>query len=194
MISKASLESQKTSKPVLYYFFDHSLRRHLTARSLFESCTKQLLFFLDSIGKSCPHVVISRIIEFYGSKKRPPYLDEVVDELIIPLLAIENESTLIIDGLDECGTEETQEIVRVLKKLLRTPSHRVIIACREEVDVTRRIPGSVRIRITPEKSKADIKLFIGSKLEDMQSFRRISESENMLSYIEQELMKKADRM
>jgi hypothetical protein len=194
MINKASIEAHKTGKPVLYYFFDHSLRRHLTARSLFESYTKQLLFYLESIGKSCPHIVIRRIVEFYGPKKRPPSLDEVVDELLIPLVTIETECIFIVDGLDECSTKETQRVSKVLKKLLATASHRVMVACREEVDIIRRIPGSARIRITPEKSKADMKLFIGCKLEDMQSSHRISETKDMLTHIEQELMKKADRM
>ncbi|KAH8719449.1 hypothetical protein GQ44DRAFT_775372 [Phaeosphaeriaceae sp. PMI808] len=194
MINKASIEAQKTGKPVLYYFFDHSFRPHLTARSLFESYTKQLLYYLELIRKSCPHDVIRQIVEFYGPKKRPPSLDEVVDELIIPLLTTAAECIFIVDGLNECSTKETQEVLKVFKKLLATPSCRGLIACREEVDIARRIPGSVRIRITPEKLKADMKLFVGCKLEEMQSNRRISESEDMLTYIEQELMKRADRM
>jgi hypothetical protein len=194
VINKTSIEAQKTGKPVLYYFFDHSFRRHLTARSLFESYAKQLLYYLESVGKGCLPVVIRQIVEFYGPKKRPPSLDEVVDELIIPLLKIKTECILIVDGLDECSTKETQKVLRVFKKLLATPSRQVVIACREEVDIIRRIPGSVRIRITPEKTNADMKLFIGCKLEDMQSYHRISESEDMLTYIEQELMKRADRM
>jgi hypothetical protein len=194
MINEISLEAQKAGKPVLYYFFNHSYRDHLTARSLFESYAKQLLYYMESNGKSCPNIVIRQIFDFYGPKKRPPSLDEVVNELFIPLLAIETECIFIVDGLDECSTKQTQEVIRTIKKLLGNPLRRAIIACREEVDITRRIPGSVRIRITPEKSKADMKLFIECKLEDMQSSRRISENEEMLIYIEQELMKKADRM
>lgn len=194
MIDKTSTEAQKNGEPVLYYFFNHSFRRHLTARSLFESYTKQLLFYLESIGKRCPSTVVRQINEFYRPTNRPLSLGEVVDELMIPLLGSENKCTFIVDGLDECSVKETQGVLRVLKKLLTDASRRVIIACRDEVDIIRRIPGSVRIRITPEKSDADMKLFIGSKLEAMQSFRRISESENMLIHIEQELIKKADRM
>jgi hypothetical protein len=194
MISEACAEAQKAGKPVLYYFFDHSLRDHLTARSLFESYVKQLLYYLESIRKTCPHIVIRSLVEFYGPKMRPPILDEVVDELIIPLLNVETECIFIVDGLDECSKKESQETLRILKKLLGTRSRRAIIASREEVDVTRRIPGSVRIRITPEKSKADMKLFIESKLRDMQSSHRITENENILVHVEQELMKRADRM
>jgi hypothetical protein len=194
MINKASTETQKNGKPVLYYFFNYSFRRHLTARSLCESYTKQLLLYLESIRKSCPSAVIRQIVEFYKPNQRPPSLDEVVDELMIPLLMIANECIFVVDGLDECSIKEAQRVLRVLKKLLTNTSHRVIIVCREDVNIIKRIPGSVRIRITPEKSEADMKLFIGCKLEEMQSSRQISESKDVLTYIEQELIKRADRM
>ena len=61
MIGEAAVEAQKTGRPVLYYFFDHSFRGHLTARALFESYTKQLLYHLESITKGCPPAVIDRI-------------------------------------------------------------------------------------------------------------------------------------
>jgi hypothetical protein len=194
VINEAFIESQKSGKPVLYYFFNHSFRRHLTARALFESYTKQLLYYLESIGKGCPRVVIDRMVDFYGPQKRPPSLDEVVNELMTPLLVIASESTLIIDGLDECTPNESQKALRVFTKLLKTSSIRVFFACREEVDIIRRIQGAVRIRITPEKTNADMKLFVEHSLESMQSYHRISDNKDMLAYIKEELLKKADRM
>ncbi|KIW17768.1 hypothetical protein PV08_04963 [Exophiala spinifera] len=194
MTQKTSIEAHKIGKPVLHYFFHHSYRQHLTARSLFESYTKQLLHHLQTIQKPCPPAVIGQIIEFYAPKKRPPSLDEVIDELITPLSTTISECTFIVDGLDECNTKEVSEVLRIFKKLLSAPSNRVLIACREEVDITRSISDVVCIRITPERTKADMELFIGCEVDSMQCGRQISESENMLTYIKQELMKKADRM
>lgn len=190
----AVTKAQHTGRPVLYYFFNHSFRRHLTARALFESYTKQLLYYLGSIGKCCPPDVIVRLAEFYGPKKRPPSLDEVVDDLVIPLLAIASESTFIVDGVDECGQKEVQKVLTIFRRVLADCSCRIFISCREEVDIAQRIPGSVRIRITPENTKADIELFIDRKIESMQHDRRISDSEDMLIYIKQQLLQKADRM
>jgi hypothetical protein len=194
VIGEAVLKAQKTGKPVLYYFFDHSFRGHLTARALFESYTKQLLYYLESIRKGCPPAVIDRIIDFYGPKKRPPSLDEVVDELIIPLLAIQNQSTFIVDGLDECSATEAREALAVFKKLITRSSTRVFIACRQNIEVTRIIQGSVCLKITLENTKEDLVLFIEHQLETMQSYRRISDNKDMLAYIKEELLKKADRM
>jgi hypothetical protein len=194
VIGEAVLEAQKTGRPVLYYFFDHSFRGHLTARALFESYTKQLLYHLESTRKGCSPAVIDRVIDFYGPKKRPPSLDEVVDELIIPLLAISNHSTFIVDGLDECSATEAREVLTVFKKVITRSSTRVFIASRENIEVTRMVQGSVCLKITPENTKEDLEVFIEHRLETMQSYRRISDNKEMLAYIKEELLKKADRM
>jgi hypothetical protein len=194
VIDEAHIEAQKTGRPVLYYFFHHSFPRYLTARALFESYIKQILYHLASVKKTCPSVIIEQVINFYESKKRPPSLEEVVDEILIPLLAIIGDSILIADGLDECNSNEIQKTLVVFKKILATSSSRAFIACREEIDIIRRIQGSVRIRITPEKTKGDMELFVEHRLEEMQSTRRISDQEEMLAYVKEELLKKADRM
>jgi hypothetical protein len=81
-----------------------------------------------------------------------------------------------------------------LRKLLAIPSCQVFISCREEVDVLKRIPSSVRIRITPKDTKADMELFIDNEVETMRCKRPIFDNQDMLDYIKQELLKKADRM
>jgi hypothetical protein len=194
VIDKVYLEAQKTGRPVLYYFFDHSFRGHLTACALFESYTKQLVYHLESTRKGCPPVVIDRIVDFYGPDRRPPSLEEVVDELIIPLLAITGQSTFIVDGLDECSAVEAREVLAVFKRLITLSSIRAFIACREDIDVIRVIQGSVRLRITPENNKEDMELFIEHQLETMQSYRRICDNGDMLANIKEELLKRADRM
>jgi hypothetical protein len=194
VIDQAVLKAQKIGRPVLYYFFDHSFRSHLTACALFESYTKQLLYHLESARKDYPAVVIDRIVDFYGPKRRPPSLDEVVDELIVPLLAVASQSTFIVDGLDECSVNEVRKVLLIFKRLITLPSTRVFIACREDINVTRVIQGSVRLRITPKNTEEDLELFIEHKLETMQSYCRISDNEDMLTKIKEELLKKADRM
>jgi hypothetical protein len=178
----------------LHYFFNHSFRQHLTARSLCESCVKQLLFNLESTKKGCPPIIIDRLVDFYGPKKHPPLLEEVVDEVLIPLLAVTDKPIIAIDGLDECGPGEIKKVVTVLIKLLNTTTASLFIASREELDITRRIQGSIRIRITPENTKEDVEHFISYQIERMQKHHRITESEDMLKYIKVELQQKADRM
>jgi hypothetical protein len=194
VIEKATVEAQKTGRPVFYYFFDHSYRAHLTARALFESYAKQLLYHVESTKRDCPYAVIHRIGDFYGPKRPPPCLDEIVNELILPLLALADTSTFIVDGLDECSVDEARQVLAVFKTLTTLSSIRVFIACREDIDVTRVIQNSVRLRVTSEHNKKDLELFIDHQLETMQSYRRISDNEGMLAIVKEELLKKADRM
>jgi hypothetical protein len=117
-----------------------------------------------------------------------------VDDLILPLLAIVNEPALIVDGVDECSQKEAQKVLAVLRKLLVRCQCRIFISCREEINIAQKIPDSVQIRVTPEKAKADMELFIERKVESMQDDRQISDEPEVISYIKQQLLNKADRM
>jgi hypothetical protein len=77
-----------------------------------------------------------------------------------PTSEIIRDSTLIIDGLDECSPNKVQKLVAIIKNLLAASSCRIFFASREDIDMTRMISSSVRIRITPTNTKADIELFI----------------------------------
>jgi len=117
-----------------------------------------------------------------------------MNEILIPLLDIVKGVTFIVDGLDECSQREIQSVLAEFRKILTNPSCQVFISCREGVDVLRGIPGSVRIRITPDDTKADMVLFVDHEIETMQYERPITDKQEVLEYIKQELLKKADRM
>ena len=193
-IDAAIAKAQIIRRPVLYYLFDHSYRRYLTALALFESYTRQLLCYLERMDKVCPSVIVARIFEFYAPKKRRPNVRELMDEIFVPLLDIVKGITIFVDGVEECNQEEIQSILMEFRKLLTIHSCQVFISCREEVDVLKRIPSSVRIRITPEDTKADMELFIDNEVEAMRCKRPNFDNQDLLDYIKQELLKKADRM
>jgi hypothetical protein len=178
----------------LHYIYDHNFRRYLTALALFESYTKQLLCYLECINKVCPSKIVAHILEFYEPKKRRPSIRELMNEILIPLLDIVKGATFIVDGLDECSQREIQSVLAEFRKILTNPSCQVFISCREGVDVLRGIPGSVRIRITPDDTRADMVLFVDHEIEAMQYERPITDKQEVLEYIKQELLKKADRM
>jgi len=161
---------------------------------MFESYTKQLLCHLESIGKECPPTVVTRIFDFYRPKSRPPNLQKLLNEVFIPLLKVVDEVTLFVDGVEECEEQEVRDIIKHLKKLLDTSSCQIFISCREEIDISQRIPSAINIRITPEDTKEDMERFIDNLIEDMQSGRPISDNQSTLEYIKQELRKNAHRM
>src|SRR6266480_1057613 len=134
-IDAAIAKARSLRRPVLYYLFDHSFRHYLTALALFESCTKQLLCYLEQIEKVCPLVIVARIFEFYAPKRRRPNVRELMDEIFVPLLDVVKGITIFVDGVEECSEGEIQTILMEFRKLLTIPTCQVFVSCREEVDV-----------------------------------------------------------
>ena len=176
--------------------YDHSFRRHLTARALFESYTKQLLVYIEQSNKSCPPAVIIRILEFYGPKGRRPDVQELIFDVLIPLYQIVEATgaTFLVDGVDECSRQEALEVLWGLRQLLRGRLCRVFICCREEVNVSQGIPDASRIWITAKDTKADLEVFVDNEIKNMQHSHSISGNEVVLNSIRYEILNKADGM
>jgi hypothetical protein len=153
-----------------------------------------LLGYIEQSNKSCPSVIVSRIQEFYSPKKRCPSIQELINEILIPLYKLAKCVTFLVDGLDECSRQETLDILMGFRQLLKFPSCRVFISCREEVNVLRGVPGSVRIWITREHTKADMGVFLDKEIDMRQYDRPISDNQVVLDHIKQELLSKADGM
>jgi hypothetical protein len=196
VIEATVAKAQSVGGPVLQFIYDHSFRRHLTARALFESYTKQLLVYIEQSNKSCPSAVIARILEFYGPNRRRPDIQELIVEILIPLYQMVEGTgaTFLVDGVDECSRQEILEILRGLRQLLRLRSCRVFICCREEVNVCHGIPSANRIWITAKDTQADLEVFVDNEIERMQYDRPISSNEAVLSSIRLEILNKADGM
>jgi hypothetical protein len=117
-------------------------------------------------------------------------------ELLIPLYRMVEGTGVIflVDGVDECDPQETLEIMKGLRLLLKSHSCRVFISCREEVNVLRRIPGTSRIWITAKDTKADMKVFVDNEIKIRQQDRSISDTKAVLESIRREILNKADGM
>jgi hypothetical protein len=189
-------KSNYFGRPVLHFIYDHSFRQHLTAAALFESYIKQLLVYLEGSNKVCPSSIIARLLEFYGPNRPRPDAQELVVEVLKPLYGTIKDigAVFLVDGVDECSPQEVPEILKGLRQLLCSPSCQVFISCREEVNVSRGIPGAARIWITTEDTKADLEIFVDKEIEENQFVRQISNSEVVLNRIRNELIDMADGM
>ena len=188
--------AQSINRPVFQFIYDYSFRRHLTARALFESYTKQLLVYMERSNKACPSTVITRILEFYGPKRRRPDVQELIVEVLIPLTKMVEATgaTFLVDGVDECSQQEAQQVLWGLRQLLESRLCRVFICCREEVNVLQGIPGANRIWITAKDTKADMEVFVDNEIKRRQQDRSISSNEAVLDNIRYEIQNKADGM
>jgi hypothetical protein len=152
--------------------------------------------YLERNNKSCPPAVIAQILEFYGSGKRRPDVQELIDEILIPLYLIVEGSgvTFLVDGVDECSRQEIIEILNGLRQLLRLRSCKVFICCREEVSILRGMPKANHIRITARDTKADLEVFVDDEIERMPYDSSLSSNKVVLNSIRCEILKRADGM
>jgi hypothetical protein len=152
--------------------------------------------YIERSNKCCPSIVITRILEFYGPKKRRPDAQELIDEVLIPLYQMVEAigAAFLVDGVDECSQQEALKVLWGFQQLLRSRSCSVFICCREEVNVLQGIPDANRIWITAEDTKADLELFVDNEIKRRQHGRPISSNEAVLNSIRSEILNKADGM
>ena len=151
---------------------------------------------MERSNKACPSTVITRILEFYGPKRRRPDVQELIVEVLIPLTKMVEATgaTFLVDGVDECSQQEAQQVLWGLRQLLESRLCRVFICCREEVNVLQGIPGANRIWITAKDTKADLEVFVDNEIKRRQQDRSISSNEAVLHNIRYEIQNKADGM
>ena len=187
-------ESQKASDLVAHFFYNYSSKSRLKATHLFRSYIKQIIGHLSIIGKPCPLSITSYVKRFYGPRVIPPSFDEIVDEIFIPLSKLLPKTIYVVDGLDEC---ETEEVLRVLKTFRRTISQhgtKAFISGRESLNVTSSISDSFTIHISNEDVRKDIHWFIERRIEEKMQERTLTETKNVLQDIKTKLNERADRM
>ena len=181
---------------MLHFVFDHQFRRHLTAEALFGSLTKQLLVHMERQDRACPNNIVAQVLEFYGLNKRPPHAQEILDEVIMPLYETSKDIgvTILIDGIDECNRKEVLEVLNGLRQLMKLPLCKVAISCRESIGIARAIPGTTQIWINPKATAADMEIFIDHEIEQRQYDRPITNNQEVLQKVRQEMVTKADGM
>ena len=142
----------------------------------------------------CPSRIVSYVKQFYGYKRYPPSLDEVIDEIFLPLSTLLPSTTYVVDGLDECEPEQVQKILKTFQKMGSQRGPRIFISGREALDVASSIPGSNMIRILEEYHKEDIRKFINWKIKEKMRERKLTEDARVLQDIKSKLNERADRM
>ena len=186
--------SQTTGHLVAHFFYSHSNKSRLKAAHLFTSYIKQILGYLDMNKKQFPLRIISYVKRFYGPKRYYPKFEEIIDEIFVPLSKLLPSAIYVVDGLDECESEDVREVLKTFQKMMSQPGTRVFISGREALDVTNSIPGSIAVVISDENNREDICKFIEWRVEEKMRERQLTEKKSLLQDIKRRLNEKADRM
>jgi hypothetical protein len=131
----------------------------------------------------------------FGSRTYQLDHTQLVEQLLKPLIQRFKGSYLVVDGLDLCSPQEYKAALDCFSRLLQETPVRIIICGRDELDVTRRFPGSMRLEVTRAKTKSDLALFVKqyTKERNMKD-GPISNDENTLARIRVTLIDQAEGM
>lgn len=191
--------SQKSGDFVAHFFYNHSSKSRLKAAHLFSSYIKQMLGFIEMIGRVCPQGVVDAVKRFYAPKTCHPSFAEIIDSIFLPLAKFLTRhvpgATYIVDGLDECELVERQLVLSTFREMMHQPDpQRILVSGREDLHVTNFIEGSTTLRISNDDNKEDIREFIEWRLQTKMRERHLTESECVLRDIKSKLNERADLM
>jgi len=177
------------SSAILFFFFQ---AEYVTALSLFESLTKQLIAALVCIGTPCPSEILSTLEKAYGERNLRLQISEVVLDLVLPLCSLLQRVTLVIDGVDECKRSETRLIWKWLDRILMQVPAKVLISSQDQTSL--HLKGFDRIQIDQRYNKADINTYIDEQIAGQSGPGQILGDETLRKTVKSKLQDTADGM
>ena len=125
---------------------------------------------------------------------------EILCELILEMAADYDCTMIVVDALDECGTN-TRDLTELLSNLnrghdeadVRTADIRTIFLSRDEIDIRQCLQDRPQISIAAQSS--DLKLFVGAEIDTRIRQRKLNLRSNELKdHISERLVEGAEGM
>ncbi|KAI9933784.1 hypothetical protein MW887_004856 [Aspergillus wentii] len=187
-------ESKKSGELVAHFFYTHSNRDRLKASHLFESYIKQMLGHLDSMKKPCPPRVRDSIKQLCCPKRNPPTTREIIDEIFFPFCELLPRTTYVADGIDECDPKEVIETLKTFREVTLRHGTKVLISGREDLDVAQFVSGCIKMTMSENDTRRDIRRFIEWKIEEKMWERELTKDQSLLQDVKSKLNGNAERM
>jgi hypothetical protein len=130
-----------------------------------------------------------------GRKESDPDIDDLIP-LINLLVASFNQTSIIIDGLDECG-DNVADVLDAWLKVVKecSGSLRTIVLSREEQIIRRRLCNEKYQPVPIEAQTGDIRLYVASEIEKRcRTGKLYLEDPQLKAYIMDQLVQKAQGM
>ncbi|KAI2631361.1 hypothetical protein GGS26DRAFT_92905 [Hypomontagnella submonticulosa] len=147
---------------VYYYFFDYRSSTSNSSVSAYRSILAQMLWkrledkrLLDQLSFAIHNKSQGQLV---SSKK-------ILVELL--LLCLDNDSILVLDGIDECT--DNIALINDLQELTQTSTEiRILVLSRGNIDkLVRWVPDSSQVRFTKDRAQSDIRLFCHQQLDSL---------------------------
>lgn len=201
-VEKAKDMSTQSGTAIVYFYCETGQRDMLRGVDLLASYIKQLIVFLDRIGKPWPEQVYDGIVKFFGDKHSEPDFNDL-DDIFSILFKHMMKATYIIDGLDEFDKREVEMVLHMVRRLFGTKSEthgsRILIFSRDQVapklDVSRSVPGTIHLSISPNNNKNDIQQFIETRIQEKTDYcHELIQDPSLMRETKEKLLKGASGM
>lgn len=160
------VREKKSSEAVAYFYCDRNRQDRQSPINVLRSFVRQL-----STGPDGERLV-GFVHELYVRHRKSGFAEESLGyeestSLLLRLLDVFSQTTLVLDGLDECDTETRLCLIQALDRLIEKSSGliKIFIASRNDKDLTNRYEGGHNLEIQASDNQQDIELFVESKMQ-----------------------------
>lgn len=157
-----------------------------------------MLAALVHMGVPCPSMLRDEIEFEFGMENRQPDVGELVENIVIPLMAMFEEVVVVIDGPEICNQREQQELWRQLTNITERSNARtrirLAIGSQDHTNVADKLSNTNRLRLDDGFNVADIDTYIEDKIACHSGNGQLLSDESLRLEVQQLLKAKANGM
>ncbi|KAK4497731.1 hypothetical protein PRZ48_010384 [Zasmidium cellare] len=182
---------------VVHHFFQYP---NIKAADLFRSLSKQLIQLHIAGNELCSSALVHDLDLHFGDCNRSPDLDELVDDVMIPLTYVIEKLIICVDGIDMNEEREQSHIWAGLRKLLEQRSQqqkatKLLITAENESHVATLLPSNAtRIRLDQGLISNDIEMYIDARLQERVHPRQLFHNTHLRERVKETLLQRAENM
>jgi ankyrin repeat domain-containing protein 50 len=161
------VKENKSNEAVAYFYCDRNRRDRQNPLNVLRSFVRQLSISRDG------ERLVSFVYDAYLRHRRDGFAEDDIryeesTSLLLRLLESSSQTTLVLDGLDECDTDTRSSLIEALDKLIEKSSKlvKIFIASRNDKDLTNRYEGGHNLEIQASDNQQDIELFVEFKMRE----------------------------
>jgi hypothetical protein len=175
---------------VIYYFFDHSVKKSLHVSALLQCILHQVI----TVDNLLPDSQRSLESLFEGRISDSGPATDKLEQLFCHFLNKYKRAYLLIDGLDEASEVEQRNVKSFLKTIQGIDSVHIFAMSHVDMGMTRILTRCSRLQIMSDDLEHDIAVFVQSQIDIYSQDHLAGCSSSALDLIKQKLVSDAEGM
>lgn len=156
---------------------------------------KQAVEALIALKQQCPENAAEYLDICFGAGNASQELGEVVDRILGPILSGFKALVICIDGVELCDDDERDKIWDGIRKLLKRNHFKVIVAARDDLDLSEILPGPIaHIQVDRGSNLQDIRTYIDDRLLVLLGPNQVFNDADFRCFVQNTLIEKSGGM